>query len=438
MLIPCNHLQHAKSVALALSAQFQFYSLLDSNNAADEFDWMAGMGNLAQTAEYSQFTDLSNFFLVNKGQYLFGHLNYDLKNNFEKLDSQHHNTIDFPLWHFFVPEITIIARKSSLEILEAGNISLHSKSLLDWFKRQLDFKGLKDDITFQNRVNNRLHLEPRTSQKKYLDSFEKILEHLKAGNIYELNYCIEFFEQNAVIDPVNTYLKLCELTEAPMGCFYKHHDNYLLCASPERFLKLKGDHLISQPIKGTIKRAVNAGASEKMKAADLQLKKLLETNEKERAENIMIVDLVRNDLSHIAQKGTVKVNELCGIYTFKTVHQMISTISCTIKEDVDFTEIIRNLFPMGSMTGAPKIRAMQLIEAFEDIKRGLFSGSVGYIAPNGDFDFNVVIRSIFYNAALKYVSIIAGSAITVNADAEKEYEECLLKLEALKKALNNH
>jgi para-aminobenzoate synthetase component 1 len=145
----------------------------------------------------------------------------------------------------------------------------------------------------------------------------------------------------------------------------------------------------------------------------------------------MIVDLVRNDLSQIAAKDSVKVDELCAIYSFETVHQMISKISCELDNSVGFTAILEACFPMGSMTGAPKIAAMQQIEAHEDFKRGLYSGSIGLIEPNGDFDFNVVIRSLLYNRNSQYLSCAVGSAITIGANAEDEYQECLLKAEKL-------
>jgi para-aminobenzoate synthetase component 1 len=198
----------------------------------------------------------------------------------------------------------------------------------------------------------------------------------------------------------------------------------VFCASPERFLEKRGELLRSEPIKGTAPRHPDA---QKDEANAKQLK----NDPKERAENIMIVDLVRNDLSQLAQKGTVAVEELCEIYSFATVHQMISKISCLLKPNTSFTDILKHTFPMGSMTGAPKISAMQHIERLEDFKRGLYSGSIGLIEPNGDFDFNVVIRSLIHNRNTNYLSCSVGSAVTIDATAEKEYQECLLKANKL-------
>ncbi len=160
-------------------------------------------------------------------------------------------------------------------------------------------------------------------------------------------------------------------------------------------------------------------------------------NPKEIAENIMIVDLVRNDLSTVAAKGTVKVDELCKVYSFKQVHQLISTISCSVK-NVHPVDIIKKTFPMGSMTGAPKIAAMKIIEDLEETKRSLYSGAVGYITPNNNFDFNVIIRSILYNEDKQYVSYSVGGAITSKSTAEEEYDECLLKAKAMKQVLLNN
>ncbi|MCH7535945.1 MAG: anthranilate synthase component I family protein [Bacteroidetes bacterium] len=258
----------------------------------------------------------------------------------------------------------------------------------------------------------------------------QIKEHIQQGDIYEMNFCQEFYADNAVIDPVEVYMGLNEKSPAPFSCFYKFKEKFLISSSPERFLKKTGNKIISQPIKGTVKRG-------KSDVEDVVLKEILAGNAKEQSENVMIVDLVRNDLSRSARLGTVEVEELFGIYSFEQVHHMISTVSAELKDDIHLVDVIKNAFPMGSMTGAPKVSSMKLIEKYEESKRGLFSGSIGYITPSGDFDFNVVIRSILYNEANQYVSFTTGSAITINSNAEKEYEECHLKGKALRQVLNS-
>lgn len=327
---------------------------------------------------------------------LFSILGYNLKNDFEKLSSSQTDNIGFENKLFVQPEA------------------------------QEEFNPL----IFSFRENaKKLKLKARTPKTTYIEKVNALKKHIKHGDIYEVNYCIEFFAEDVVISPIEVFCKLYKYTKAPFSCFVKCNDSYLLCASLERFLKKEKNKLISQPIKGTIKRGENF-------EEDLILKNSLLHNIKEQSENAMIVDLVRNDLSRIAKKTSVNVDELFGIYTFETLHQMISTISCELKENTNFNDILKATFPMGSMTGAPKIRAMQLIDEYENINRGLYSGSVGYILPSGNFDFNVVIRSIQYNEATRYLSIMVGSAITDMCNAEEEYNECLLKAQALINTLN--
>ena len=256
-----------------------------------------------------------------------------------------------------------------------------------------------------------------------------MLEHIHKGDMYEANFCMEFFAENAIINPLEKFQKLNKISKAPFSVFFKNNKQFLLSASPERYLKKAGDKIISQPIKGTSKRFSDMNQDE-------ESKQNLENDAKERAENIMITDLVRNDLSHTAQKGSVKVMELCKIYSFLQVHQMISTVTSKLDPQYSPIDVLKTTFPMGSMTGAPKISVMKIIENLEETKRGLYSGAVGYFTPEGDFDFNVVIRSILYNQENKYVSFSVGSAITAQSVPEKEYEECLLKAKAMSEVLS--
>lgn len=358
-------------------------------------------------------TLVQDFFAANKGRYIFAYLTYDLKNSFEALTSENPDKLQFPTLHFWVPE--------SLYQLE-------EKPRLIWGAAQPENQDLAQNfLDLFEAKNSRItaNFQARTTKNRYVDQFEKLKNALQRGDIYEVNYCQEFHVENiALTNPIGLFGRLNELTKAPHAAFIQTEDHIVLCASPERFIQKKGHLLRSEPIKGTAPRSKN-------QAQDLQLATALQNNPKERAENIMIVDLVRNDLSQIAAKDSVKVDELCEIYSFETVHQMISKISCQLNNNVDFTQILEACFPMGSMTGAPKIAAMQQIEAHEDFKRGLYSGSIGLIEPNGDFDFNVVIRSLLYNRKKQYLSCAVGSAITIGANAEDEYQECLLKAEKL-------
>lgn len=265
-------------------------------------------------------------------------------------------------------------------------------------------------------------------KQQYLNAVTSLQEHIHRGDCYEVNFCRENFIENAIVDPLSLFKRLNSISPSPFAAYYRTNDLYLACSSPERFMQKKGREVISQPIKGTIRRAETP-------AADDERRRELQQNSKERAENVMVVDLVRNDLSHTATRGSVRVAELFGIYSFAQVHHMISTVTATLEAGVPFTDVISQAFPMGSMTGAPKLSVLQLIEQYEQSRRGLFSGALGYITPEGDFDFNVVIRSILYNASRKYLSFQTGSAITYYADPVKEWEECLLKAEAMKNIL---
>jgi para-aminobenzoate synthetase component 1 len=358
-------------------------------------------------------------FLSKKNKWVFGYLSYDLKNEIENLTSKNADELNFPLIHFFVPEVVIQLNDSEI-IISYDDEFTTKKRAEKICSICLHTSSDKGEQPVQNTIN----IQSRFTKTEYISAVNQLKEHIRKGDIYEVNFCQEFYAERTIINTVNVFEKLNAISKAPFTAYCKFNNRYALCASPERYIKKSGNQLISQPIKGTTRRSANPSEDELLK---LQL----QNNTKERSENVMIVDLVRNDLSRIAKAGTVKVNELMGVYTFKQLHQLISTIGCELKENISFTDIISNTFPMGSMTGAPKVSAMKLIDEYERSKRGLYSGAIGYITPEGDFDFNVVIRSILYNAENNYVSFTVGSAITDKADANEEYEECLLKAKAM-------
>lgn len=355
--------------------------------------------------------------------WIFGSLSYDLKNNIESLSSDNIDIQGFPLLHFFVPKIVIQIKANEHFVFYNDDVTSieEVKSIYE-----LTFSDI-DQI--ENKSSLKTEIKNRISKEEYLKIFDSIRTHILRGDIYEINFCQEFFVEDVEINPATIFEKLNSISEAPFAAFCKFNDHYLLSSSPERFLKKEGSRLISQPIKGTAKRSENKEEDEKLKVE-------LQNNLKEQNENVMIVDLVRNDLSRIAKKGSVHVDELFGAYSFRQVHQLISTISCDVKENSTFTDILKATFPMGSMTGAPKINAMKLIEKYEPMNRGIYSGAVGYISPEGDFDFSVVIRSILYNSTNHYLSFIVGSAITAKAEAQQEYDECLLKAKAMFEVLS--
>lgn len=364
---------------------------------------------------------LQEFIDQQKGNYLFGYLSYDLKEQLHDLKSENNDGLLFPETYFWKPKYVVNLHKESVDFLQ-GEKNNESLNFISQFL---------EEETDQNFHPHNFEFKARISREEYITKILKIKEHIQLGNIYELNFCQEYYAENVDIPyEIDTYFKLNTITQAPYSSYFKFGDFDIFCGSPERFLKKEGNKLLSQPIKGTAPR----GGSE---AEDLILKNNLANDPKERAENIMIVDLVRNDLSRVASVNSVRVDELCEIYSFETVHQMISSISCDLREGVTFTEILKATFPMGSMTGAPKLRAMELIEELESFKRGLYSGSIGYIKPNGDFDFNVVIRTLLYNQKERYLSCSVGGAITIKSDPEKEYQECLVKVKRIMDGIND-
>jgi len=398
--------------------QFNICCFLDNHNyqiPPHSIECLLAVGSIAhfESSTGEAFKKLKQF--ANEDHdWLFGHLGYDLKEETEFIPSQHFDGIGFPDMFFFEPEVIIKLDRNSLSI--AANDA------------ERVFNSIQN-FTAEKPISNPVHLRQRFSKDEYIQSINQIKKHILRGDCYELNFCVEFYDDNAVIHPLSTYLQLVNVSPNPFSVYYKLHDKYLLCASPERYLRKNGNKLMSQPIKGTAKRVVDDAESDERNK--LQLKE----SPKERSENVMIVDLVRNDLSRVCEEGSVRVDELFGIYDFPQVHQMISTISGKLKPGFDWIDAVRETFPMGSMTGAPKRRVVELIEKFERTKRGIFSGSIGYINPEKDFDFNVVIRSIMYNSSKKYLSSQVGSGITYYSDPENEYNECLLKLEAIKKVL---
>jgi para-aminobenzoate synthetase component 1 len=358
-----------------------------------------------------------NGFICNHQDWIFGHLSYDLKNSIHGLTGTYEGYIDFPEINFFVPEIVIKLDNSRIEIGSCSN------------DHELVFSAIMDEIDSIIPRPIIPDIRQRLTEKEYVAIIETIRQHIVRGDCYELNYCMEFYAKGAEISPLDVFASLSVVSPNPFSAYYRYNDQYLLCASPERYIRKLGNKIFSQPIKGTISRATGSDA------VDQQRKDELYNSAKDRSENVMVVDLVRNDLAMVCEGGSVKVDELFGVYSFPQVHQMISTISGELKEGTTISDIFRYTFPMGSMTGAPKRRVMELIEKYEKTKRGLFSGAVGYISPERDMDFNVVIRSILYNAASQYLSFPVGSGITYYSNAAKEYEECLLKAEAMFRAL---
>ncbi|MEW7279008.1 aminodeoxychorismate synthase component I [Aquimarina sp. 2201CG1-2-11] len=418
-----------KTKLLHWAQQFEEVIWLDSNHYAQKYSSYDAV--LAVDAFTTIKTDYYNSFEALKEyqeqakDWIFGYLSYDLKNDIENLSSTNKDLLEFPDLYFFQPKKIFLLQDDALEV--------HYLNMVD-DQIEEDFNEIETINTNAKKEENspcgKIKISLRITKDTYKKKINKMLAHIHRGDIYEANFCQEFFAQNSCIDPLQTYTHLNSISKPPFATFLKSRYQYLLSASPERYLRKEGQKIISQPIKGTAKRSEDI-------QEDQKLINNLKNDPKERSENIMIVDLVRNDLSKTAVKGSVTVEELCKVYSFDQVHQMISTVVSEIDATTSPVDVIKTTFPMGSMTGAPKVSAMQIIEDLEESKRGLYSGAVGYFSPKGDFDFNVVIRSILYNEEQKYISYTVGGAITAKSNPDREYEECLLKAKAMREVLES-
>lgn len=413
-----DHADTFKLKALNWASSFDLISYFDSNGYPDPysvFDAFIGAGSEEKYAPGSDPFGALEDFLKHQDTFIPGYFGYDLKNQLENLVSENPDHLGFPDIHFVHPQHIIL--------LKGIQVTIYS-SVADEIWSQINSTSTERPSPVRP-----VEIKSRFTKQEYVAAVNGLKDHIKRGDIYEINFCQEFYADDVEIDPLATFIQLNKVSPTPFSGFLKLGNRFIISATPERFLSRRGDKLISQPIKGTSARSSDRDIDERQK-------KSLSEDEKERAENVMIVDLVRNDLTRSAKPGTVSVEELFGVYSFTQVHQLISTVVCECAPGLSNAQIIANTFPMGSMTGAPKIKAMILAEQFERSKRGVYSGAVGYFAPNGDFDFNVIIRTLLYNSSTKYVSFQTGGAITFDSDAEKEYDECVLKAKAILKVLN--
>ena len=413
-----------KQKALTWATQFATLCCLDSNHYAHKqyasYEFLLAVDALdeVQSSPLVNSFELLEKWRSGKQAWQFGFLSYDLKNEIEKLSSSNADFIQLPLLYFFEPRYVISIKEDKVTF---------NRNYPESFAL---FEQINKIEIAVMPSHTKVELKSRFTKKDYIDTVNSIKDHIRNGDVYEMNLCRELYAEDAELSMLDVYFMLNEKAKAPFTSFFKYKDISLACASPERYLKKLGNKIISQPIKGTIKRS-------KVYEEDEFLKSELYFSEKERAENVMIVDLVRNDLTKFAEAGSIKVEELFGVHSFKTVHHLISTVTAQLKEEKDTINCIKASFPMGSMTGAPKIKAMELIEQYEKSKRGLFSGAVGYFSPENNFDFNVVIRSVLYNETQRYLSIQSGGAITIDSDPESEWEELNLKSQVLQSILNH-
>ncbi len=409
-----------KDKLLSFSKSKENVILLDSNRKKNDYEFIFSYGKISELKSFDNSLDKLDNYIKQVDDWIFGFISYDLKDEIEGFNSKNLKYFDVPNLSFFQPSTIWV-----FDGVELKALYFDEKELFDVWN-EINKIHVSCDST---KSNPNIELKGRLSKEEYIQKIKNIKKRIKMGDTYELNFCFDFFNDNTKINPVNTFKKLNKLTESPMSVYYKDHHLHVLSSSPERFIKRNKKTIISQPIKGTKKRGKNIDE-------DVFLVNSLKNSIKEKSENHMIVDLVRNDFSRIAKKGSVKVTELSKINTYKNIHQMVSTIEAQIENDMFFSTILKSTFPMGSMTGAPKINTMKIIDELEETSRGIYSGAIGYIDRNKNFDFNVVIRTIIYDDKLSKISVNVGSGITFKSDPKDEYEECLTKIDALKKSLS--
>ena len=417
-----------KTTLLHYSSQFPHCVLLDSaGSEADrygKYEVLVGLGD-KDPVRYTHWEALKK--AESRPAWRMGILTYDLKNRFEPvLQTRHYPTFPFPELYFFEPEIVIGVEKGKDTFwIEAKNPEEIAHRLLHNSRQQITPITPPQNGYRKNRSGG---LTPNLSRSAYLKTIEAIRENIREGEVYEMNFCQEFSAHQHIEHPEKLYERLVHTSPMPFSTFTRIKDTYLLCASPERFLSHQQGQLLTQPIKGTAPRGITP-------EADQVQKDQLRTSLKERAENVMIVDLARNDLYRSCKTNSVEVPHLFEVQTFPQLHQLVSTVIGERNPETSPLEALKNAFPPGSMTGAPKIRACQLIDELERSRRGIYSGSVGYMDPEGNFDFNVVIRSLVYNSAKELLSYHVGGAITYDSQPGAEYNETLLKAKAIEEIL---
>ncbi|MBX5438523.1 MAG: anthranilate synthase component I family protein [Thermoflavifilum sp.] len=374
--------------------------------------WMLAAGVLHEWKVQPQeaFHQLASFH-ARHHDWLMGHVGYPMSSYLWPDISRKSCLSGFPDIYFFVPEILILVQDNQV------HIGIHGSAT----EAQHIFYEICHSQIRHPAFQNSLRVFPSLTRTQYLDILHHILQHIRRGDCYEMNFCQLFTAHPTNMLPAETFL---QLPPAPFSLCYRWHDAYLLCASPERYLLKRGSQVIMQPMKGTIARGRD-------QEEDAQQRFRLQNSPKERAENTIVVDLVRNDLSRTAIPGTVQVTEWMKIYSYPTVHQMVSTIRSEMDNAYQIGDLLATTFPMGSMTGAPKKKVLQLIDAYESWPRGIYSGATGYITPEGDMEMNVVIRSLLYTSPSGELFYHAGSGITCYSHPEAEWEECLLKTQQL-------
>jgi para-aminobenzoate synthetase component 1 len=413
--IPFRDLRELKDRLLSVSRRFPYAMMLDNCESGVDrygrFELLLGLGG-SGCRRITDWDALKRFATL-EDSWLMGAFPYELKNLLEpSLSTLAPESIAFPETAIFVPEIVIAVERDSAEVRFLGD---GAEELI----RNLP------PPDFQEKIGKSPQFQSNFSRAEYIETIHRLREHIREGDFYEFNLSQSYFADFRLADPAGLFRKLISLSPVPFAAFLQFGSKALICASPERFLQLHNGQLLSQPIKGTAARGKTA-------SIDRRNMKRLRLSVKEQAENVMIVDLTRNDLHRACRPHTVEVPHLFDIQTFPQLHQMVSTVTGRKAAHLNWLQAFSRIFPPGSMTGAPKVKVMEMIDRYEPNARGIYAGSAGYVSPGGDFDLNVIIRSLVYDDVAEKLSYHVGGAITYDSDPEKEFEETLVKAKGIR------
>lgn len=347
------------------------------------------------------------------------YFSYDYGRKFEKIKTRHFKDLD-------VAEAIIrFYRTFIIEDLDKKEIFIsyqREEDLLELENFILNFKFEEENLEKNKELAN---YESNFKKEEYLEAISKMINYIVEGDIYITNMT-QRLKVESRKNPLDVFSYLRKYNPSPFGAYLDYKDFQVISASPERFIKMEDKLIETRPIKGTRKRGRTI-------EEDKLLKNELLESEKDKSELLMIVDLERNDLHRICELQSVKVTELFEVETYSTVFHLVSTIIGKLKEDLDFVDLIKATFPGGSITGAPKIRAMEIIDELEKSRRNLYTGSLGYISFDGNCDLNIIIRTLVHKDGKYYLGV--GGGITCESDLDFEYEETLQKAKALLEAL---
>lgn len=362
----------------------------------------------------SSFDELSAKLSSNKDKFAnawFGYLGYGLKNSLEQLPHDHPCLPEFPDLYMVNYRLVILFNhtRQDVEI---------------WSESEDDLQHIPAPLSEYNEYSFEIaNLASNMTKDEYFSYVEQIKEAIKNGDLYQANLTRKFSCEIKNYDAFAIFKKLCNISPAPYSAFLKFDDKYIISSSPERFLKIDETGLAdTRPIKGSAPRFAD-------KKADEESKEALKTSEKERAENLMIVDLCRNDLSRSCVTGSVKTSNLFEVTSYATVHHMASTVTGEKRPDISTIELVKGCFPPGSMTGAPKLKAIELCSEIEKDARGVYSGSIGFFGGDGSADLSVVIRTILISG--NKLEFQVGGAITSGSTANPEWQETITKARAI-------